>query len=149
MEDLFERLLEEALQCNITIFDFWEMTYGEIVLVLRAHSMKKKASLKQLLSLNHSMADLIGASVARLMNKDAKYPTLYEAFPTVFEEERSQEQAREQAREWLIYKERLMTYANAHNKKVGESHHNRRAPNSDNSRDKRIDQRAERSKEKA
>lgn len=61
------------------------------------------------------LADLIGASVARLMDKNAKYPTIDKVFPSLFEPQEPKQQDWRNAKDWL------MKYADAHNKKRGEA----------------------------
>lgn len=43
--------------------------------------------MKQKAQFNYSLADLIGASVGRLLDSNITYPTIYEAFPHLFKEE--------------------------------------------------------------
>ena len=63
--------------------------------------------------LQYKLADLIGASVARVISNKAKFPSLYEAYPGAFDEEREAESKRQQ--DWRITKERLLQYTAAHN----------------------------------
>lgn len=118
MERLFNGLLPAALQCGITVSDFWEMTYGEIVITIKAKNEVEKNRIREAATLNHHLANLIGLSVARLMDKNAKYPSLQEAFPGMFDDIVQEQQAPKQ-QDWRVAKERLMQYAEAHNRKRG------------------------------
>ena len=121
MNALFDSLLKVALTSHISILDFWEMTYGEIVYTIRANNETEINSLKELAAMNYHLANLIGLSVARLTDKDAKYPSLYEAFPTLFEEEiEEQEEVEIVNNDWILIKDRLLSYASAHNNKRGD-----------------------------
>lgn len=44
--------------------------------------------LKQQAQFDYSLADLIGASVARLFDSDVTYPSIYQVYPHLFEEEK-------------------------------------------------------------
>lgn len=44
--------------------------------------------LKQQAQFDYSLADLIGASVGRLLSSEVTYPTIYEVYPHLFEEEK-------------------------------------------------------------
>lgn len=112
---MFDSLLPTALQCGVKIFEFWDLTYGEIILIINAHNANLKAKMQQEAALNHQHANLIGLSVARLMDKNAEYPSLYEAYPNLFEELKPQPVVED----WQIIKDRLMRYADAHNQKKG------------------------------
>ena len=45
--------------------------------------------MKQKAQFDYSLADLIGASIGRLFDNNVKYPTIYEVYPTLFEEEKN------------------------------------------------------------
>lgn len=135
MSELFEQLKPQALDSGITIFSFWNMTYGEIVDVIASANRQRLNQLKERASFDHILADLVGASVGRLMDKNAKFPTLYDSYPTLFKDEISKKEVEAPQEEWKLYKARLMKYATAHNEKQrrGESNNSRRASNTDNS----------------
>lgn len=116
MEQLFKQMLPIALQCGIGAREYWELTYGEIVDTIEAYNAIEKRRTQESAALVHQLANLVGISVSRLVDKDAKYPELHEAYPTLFEVPEPQKPVQQ---DWRIAKERLMRYAQAHNKKVG------------------------------
>jgi len=61
--------------------------------------------------MDHRLADLIGLSVNRLINKNATFPSLSEAYPHLLEEGRSEK------KDWRVVKQRLLQYAEANNSK--------------------------------
>lgn len=71
---------------------FWEMTVVEVQRYIEGYVWR----LKQQAQLNYSLADLIGISVGRLLSKDVEYPTIAEAFPTLFEKELEQQKLEEE-----------------------------------------------------
>lgn len=115
MEDLFEQLLPSALECGISLFDFWDLTFGEISLYISIHNKKEKLRIQEQAAFNYSLANLIGISVTRLMDKNSKYPSIEEAYPNLFDSLEVQPKQQD----WRIAKERLMKYAEAHNNKRG------------------------------
>lgn len=102
---------------GIKIDEYWELTYGEINMYIKAYNMRKEEELKQQLTVAHAQADLIGASVARLMDSNAKYPTLFDAFPDLFKQEKEQYDQLMAEKAWKIQLARLMEYSQSHNKK--------------------------------
>ena len=48
--------------------------------------------MKQQAQFDYSLADLIGLSVARLFDSNSQFPTVYQAYPHLFEEEVKKEQ---------------------------------------------------------
>ena len=113
MVQLFEDILPPALQSGINISEYWYLTYGEIRATIDAHQANTKLRIREQASLHHSLANLIGISVARLMNDKVEYPSLKEAYPGLFSdivEEPVQQ-------DWRLAKARLLQYAEANNKK--------------------------------
>ena len=44
--------------------------------------------MKQQAQFDYSLANLIGVSVGRLLNSEVEYPTIYDVYPYLFEEEK-------------------------------------------------------------
>jgi len=116
MEELFDMLLPICLECGVNIFDFWELTYGEIILVVNNYKQKEKARIQETAYFNYALANLIGISVARLIDKNAVYPSIHEVFPNIFVDAA----VKPQQQDWRIAKDRMMKFTTAHNKKRGE-----------------------------
>lgn len=113
MIQLFEDILPFALQSGISISEYWYLTYGEIKATIEAHQANTKLRIREQASLHHSLANLIGISVARLMNDKAEYPSLKEAYPGIFSDLVDEKEPQD----WRIAKARLLQYAEANNKK--------------------------------
>lgn len=116
MEQIFNEMLPTALQCGIGVREYWELTYGEIIDTIDAYNISEKRKMQENAAMIHQLANLIGISVSRLVDNSAKYPTLYEAYPQLFD---IPEPPKIEQQDWKIAKERLLRYAGAHNKKVG------------------------------
>lgn len=91
------------------------------MLHIKAYNRKRLDDMKLQATMNHSLANLIGLSVARIMDSKSHYPTLFEAYPTLFAEEAEREERIRQENEWKLYKARIMEYSMSHNKKIKES----------------------------
>ncbi len=111
-----------ALEWDIPVLDFWTMTYGEVVDTLNASSKRYQNRLREKALMDYKLADLIAANVALMFKKDAQIPTLFDAYPALFEKEKQlQDEKREEA-EMEIWKERMKGFAQEHNRKWGEKH---------------------------
>lgn len=110
-------MVPDALLAGLTFETYWDLTYGEILDVFRAYNKKQEEELKLRLTVAHAEADLVGSSVARLMDKNSKYPTLFDAFPEVFKEEKKAYDAAMEEKRWKLQMARLMEYSQAHNAK--------------------------------
>lgn len=88
-----------ALRNGITIDEFERRTFKEVTMIIEANFENEERKLKSETMLSYQMVDLIAASVARLMDKDAKFPNIYDIYPTMFGEELriEQEEARAKA----------------------------------------------------
>ena len=103
-----ERALPLALDIGIPERAFWEMTFGEVTRAVESYNRRKQAADKERAAWDYRMAELIGASVSRLFG--GKYPAVHEAYPGLFEETAG-------GQDWRIAKERLMRYADNHNRR--------------------------------
>lgn len=96
------------------------MTYGEIIDTLKAYSKNKETVLKERALMDYKLADLIAINVARLINEDAKAPSLVEAYEFLFGEEKKLQDKIKADNEIQIWKQRMIGYAESHNRKWGE-----------------------------
>ena len=88
------------------------MTFAEVQAVINAYFVKQKRELQQQASMTYAGASLTAMFVSRLISKEAKVLTLYEAFPDLFKEEIEEEKKDRQRRE----KEALLEFVKRHNK---------------------------------
>lgn len=115
MEGIFNALLPIAIQNDISFKDFWDMTYGEIELTIKAKRDKRKQELQEKAMMDYRLADLIGVSCSRLMDSKVKFPELINAYSFLFDEVKQEPKKQS----WEDQKRILMQYAEAHNKKRG------------------------------
>jgi len=111
-------MLPIALQVGISAYGFWEMTYGEIVMTIEAFKENERLRIREIAGFNYQLANLIGLSVARIMDKDAEYPTIQKAFPNIFNELADREEPQEE--DWQVTKAKMLQYAEAVNRERGD-----------------------------
>ena len=83
MMDIALQLLQPAINLGLSEADFWEMTKAEVERYLEGAVWRMKVKAQ----FDYSLADLIGASIARLFDSNAQFPTLQQAYPNLYEEE--------------------------------------------------------------
>ena len=87
MDGCFFSLRDKALECEMDEDKFWNSTYGEVVRYIMAYNNKLKSDIKMQLRSAHLTADLVGISVARLLDSNVKFPSITEMYPELFAEE--------------------------------------------------------------
>ena len=105
MSELFEQSLPAALQAGISVFEYWDMTWREINISLRAYEKNIIFRQKQRAIMDHAFIGMLGRML------DGKNVNLYESYPKLFEEENKRQMA-ENA------KQQLLNYAMKHNREV-------------------------------
>ena len=88
----------------MTAEGFWLSTPGEIADAALSHHRRRKAALTERASMDYRLAILIELAFC------GKVPPLHEAYPGLFD-------AQDVVQDWRIAKERLMRYAEAHNRR--------------------------------
>lgn len=87
MDKCFLYLRDRAIECEMEEDKYWSSTYGEVFRYIVAYNKKITQNVKMDLRSSHLTADLVGYSVARLLDKEAKLPDITELYPELFEEE--------------------------------------------------------------
>ena len=75
------------------------MTLGEIKRKIESCRRVRLMETKQQAQLDYILADAIGRSVARIYGGSAKYPPLYEMYPSLFDDEEYKRQEEERRNE--------------------------------------------------
>jgi hypothetical protein len=105
----------------MTVFEFWDMTYGEIVDTLLAYERNMKNTLKERAIMDYKLADLIATNVSRIIDKDAIIPSLAQAYEFLFPEEKHMQDEIKAQKDMEIWKQRMKNFAEYHNRKRGEN----------------------------
>lgn len=92
------------------------MTIGEIRTVVLNYQHEQELKAKEAIVTNYNLATMVSSFVMNGMNGKSN-PSLLELFPDMFQEELQKQQEEEDARHWQLYKEQMLDFAAAHNKK--------------------------------
>ena len=94
------------------------MTFAEVERAAEAWQRRQRRELQEKARLAYKLADLIGHSVARIHSQSATMPSIYDAFPTLFDTTEAEKEHQAEAAAELSAL-RFMQFAQAHNKKKG------------------------------
>lgn len=111
-------MLDNALDCGISEWDFWNMTFAELDRLFESKARQHKLNAQQKASDNYILAMLIGRAFASSMSKDATFPELHEVYPSLFSEEIHEEIKQERLDQLSAL--RFKQFANFHNKRYEE-----------------------------
>lgn len=117
MNNLFFNLLDKCMEIGMTENEYWNSTYGEVKRYVEAYSKRSNNKLKEKLSINHNLGDLIGLSIARLLDKDSKYPDLYEMYPELFKDELKLKEENDKKNTLERIKQNMNAYGNYYKNK--------------------------------
>lgn len=95
LSDYIYKWLDSALDSGISEYDFWNMTLGELERAIASKQRVEKMRAQEKASFDYALANLIGQSMSRLYSKNAKYPEIYNAYPSLFKEEIVEESRQE------------------------------------------------------
>ena len=85
------QLLQPAINLGLSELDFWEMTKAEIERYIEGATWQLKTKAQ----FDYSLANLIGLAYARTKSSSVEFPSLEEAYPTIFAIELAQKQEQE------------------------------------------------------
>lgn len=114
--EYIERLLVTALDCGIKEFDFWEMTIAEVVRAIESANRVAVAKARERASCDYILANLITRGVSLVLGSKQNFPTLEEAYPTLFTQEISQ-QKKIQEQKTNLSTLRFLQFAQSYNQR--------------------------------
>lgn len=116
MKDIAYQLLQPAINFGLSEAEFWDMTKAEIERYLEGAVWRLKLKAQ----FDYSLADLMGASIARVFSGEAEYPTLYQAYKNLFAEEAEEQMKEEAEAEALMTKSQnnFLAFAMKHNARM-------------------------------
>lgn len=92
------------------------MTIAELQRYFESRERVALREAKEKAYYDYVLADLIGRSVSRVYSSQAKYPELYEVYPTLFDSQEAEQKRQEKLAELSAL--RFKQYANFHNNKI-------------------------------
>lgn len=106
--------LEVALDYGVVERDYWEMTISELIRLVASRKRVIEIEAKEKATFDYVLADLIGRSVARVNSSVNRYPTIAEAYPSLFDSEEVEEemQAKKDELSALRFKQFAQSYNN-------------------------------------
>lgn len=87
-----DRMLCNALDCGIAECDFWNMTIGEVNRSVESYNRRKKEEAREKANLDYTLALLVGRAMSCTMSKEATFPEIYEAYPSLFDAQQIEEE---------------------------------------------------------
>lgn len=100
-------MLPFALQVGIDVIEYWDYTYGEIVASIKAHKENDRLRVREIAGFNYGLANLIGLSVARIMDDKAEFPSLKKAYPNIFSDLKEESEVEP----WKVTKAKMLQNA--------------------------------------
>lgn len=94
------------------------MTFAELPRRIESAKRVRKAQAQERASFDYALADLIGRSVSRIYQANNTMPSLYDAYPSLFDSEEIEVQRQNRAAE--LSAARFRQFADMHNKKFSE-----------------------------
>jgi hypothetical protein len=116
--DKIDSWLEYALDLDISEYDFWMMTPGELMRKFESKQRVLERERQEKATYDYILGDLIGRSIARIHSSSATYPKAYEAYPHIFNKDEIEEA--EQNRTMELSAQRFMAFAESFNEKLAD-----------------------------
>lgn len=112
-------LKDISLQCDISIFDFWDMTFGEVVDCIKVYNTKKNNCLKEQAIMDYIQAQTIVNGINSMLSKENKQKTITEMYSFLFEEENKKLEEEKIKAQLEINKQGMINYINYLKKRGG------------------------------
>lgn len=111
-------MLNNALDYGISEEAFWNMTFAELDRLVASKKRMEKYRAQERATYDYILAATIGRAFAAGMDNKAKFPEIYEVYPSLFDREERENQKKEQSNQLSAL--RFKQYADFHNKKFKE-----------------------------
>lgn len=98
------------------ILQFWDLTYGEIILYLDTYNERKLDETRTQATLIYQLGALVAKGISIAIN-GGDFPAIYDVFPELFESEREAVEKEQ----WQAERNKWLAMAQAHNAKVKEA----------------------------
>ena len=82
-ESQMNELLIQCMSIGMREEDFYNSTIKQITRYVESYNKQQENQLQEKAYFDYQLANLIGLSVARLLSKDAKFPTFEKAYPFI------------------------------------------------------------------
>jgi hypothetical protein len=116
---LLNKWRDAALDYGISEREYWEMTISELIRLVESRKRVMEIEAREKATYDYILAELIGRSIARVHSSANHYPTLAEAYPSLFSTEEEEEAIQTKKDELSAL--RFKQFAQAYNKKFKEA----------------------------
>ena len=113
-----DKLLLTALDSGIVELDFWEMTIGEVVRSIESFNRRSRAQTQEKASLDYIQAQLIIKGVGMVLGSKERFPSINEAYPTLFDELEKEQQEKLEAQRAELSAMRFKQFAQSYNNRL-------------------------------
>ena len=107
-------LLQPSIDFGLPEREFWEMTKAEVERFMKGAAWRYKTQAQ----FDYVLADIIGISVARILNKDVRLPSVEQVYPSLFEEEIKKQEQVSEDNKLINSQNNFLAFARAHNAKM-------------------------------
>ena len=83
---MVNELLDTALIIGLSELDFWDMTIAEVSRAITAYNKRRHIEEQQHAAYDYKLASLLTSNISVLLTGKGSMPTLYEAYPDIFED---------------------------------------------------------------
>lgn len=118
---MIEDLYHAFLTAGHSPLLFWDLSIAEVNDMLRAYSRAKTNELKQLITVNTTLAQQIYERIGSLLSNEetSEFTPVWKLFPGLFEEEKKISEKRKRELELANYKARFIHFAMRYNERSG------------------------------
>lgn len=117
MSEIVYMHLQPCINLGLEESKFWDMTIAELIRFEEGATWRMQLQAQY----DHTLANLIGVSVARIMKSDIEYPSLIDSYPHLFEKEISKQKETEQQADIATQNSvnHFLEFALKHNSRIG------------------------------
>lgn len=109
--------MTNSLDFGLSEFDFWEMTPGEVVRYAESRTRVRKLEAQEKATYDYILANLIVKGVGLTLGSKGSFPSIEEAYPTLFQEEVKEVEERNKEQRMSLSALRFKQFAQSYNKK--------------------------------
>lgn len=108
---MINNLYPDALDCGISVTDFWELSVMEISDIMQSYKHRKKVQLKQDLINGFAFAQNTAELIGKYLSKENTARNPWDFFPELFAEEKKIYEAEQEKRQVETARENRKAYA--------------------------------------
>ena len=108
-------MLDTALDCEITEFQFWEMTFAELDRAVKSKNRRDKQQAQEKASFDYILANLIIKGVSKALGDKSEYPSIEAAYPGIFDDIAEERKAKVEEQKMNLSALRFKQFAQSYN----------------------------------